>query len=107
MNNTMRRESHYTHYTPLYSIHKIHDNDWELLIWFASLKKIENFINLFIVVWDSTSINYLPLSKRFASETNRLIGILKVFSNGTYHKTLSDYRDCRLNKDNKLRSNLV
>src|SRR5687767_2945279 len=65
-------------------LEEIHRNDWKLFMWFASLKKYDNYVYLFIVVWDAISIdpkndsvdNVAERSKEFNEE----IGLMKNYS---------------------------
>ncbi len=98
-------------------------------MWLASLKKFDNYIYLFIIVWNAISFNPnnndnfdndIERSKR-SEEFNEEIGLMKnynedLFANNVineqefneYSSLLDEYRDCRYNNfeaRNKLSSN--
>ncbi|GBC08156.1 hypothetical protein RclHR1_07930013 [Rhizophagus clarus] len=106
---------HYRFYDRLGSIHNY---DWKIFMWLASLKEIENLVYLFIIVWNAISLKHkysARLSNEFANETDQMIRLigelasLRALSNErkvTIRKTLIDYKECRLNGKNSVRNNL-
>ncbi|GBC08146.1 hypothetical protein RclHR1_07930003 [Rhizophagus clarus] len=99
--------------TPLYSLNTVNALDWKLFMWFASLETVENYVCLFIVVWDAIPVrNNVKFSGELREETNNLIQILKKLniSRGNdkdYSKILDDYQNFRFLNNQSLRQNLV
>jgi hypothetical protein len=99
--------------TPLYSLNAVNALDWKLFMWFASLETVENYICLFIVIWDAIPVrNNATFSKEFKEETNNLIQIIKNLNiseanDKNYSKILDDYKNYRYLRDQSLRQNLV
>ncbi|PKK66521.1 hypothetical protein RhiirC2_753327, partial [Rhizophagus irregularis] len=53
-----------------YSLDTVSDNNWQLFMWFASLETVENYICLFILVWDVIPVrNSAQFSKELREET--------------------------------------
>ncbi|CAG8610118.1 12659_t:CDS:2 [Funneliformis mosseae] len=90
----------------IYALETIHSIDWKLFRWLASLQKVENFIYLFIVIWNSTSLRDNPqILQEFINDTNNLIEsnikILAVPENRALSKKLANNAWAEL-EDNKL-----
>ncbi|PKY56684.1 hypothetical protein RhiirA4_411324, partial [Rhizophagus irregularis] len=74
---------------------------WKLFMWFASLETVENYVCLFILVWDFIPVRNSPtFSKELREETNNLIQIIKELNiskenDENYSKMLDDYKDYR------------
>ncbi|PKC15667.1 hypothetical protein RhiirA5_348780, partial [Rhizophagus irregularis] len=47
-----------------YSLEVVHENNWQLFMWFASLETVENYICLFILVWDVIPVRNSPTFTR-------------------------------------------
>ncbi|CAB4438825.1 unnamed protein product [Rhizophagus irregularis] len=98
---------------PLYSINTINALDWQLLMWFASLETVENYIYLFIVIWDGMPVRDRPqFSRELREETDNLIQIIKELNiskknDKNYPKMLDDYKDYRFLSNQAPRQNLV
>ncbi|GBC41225.2 hypothetical protein GLOIN_2v1698514 [Rhizophagus irregularis DAOM 181602=DAOM 197198] len=61
-----------------YSLNTVSDNNWQLFMWFASLETVENYICLFILVWDGIPVrNSAQFTKQLKEETDNLIQIIK------------------------------
>ncbi|RGB33348.1 hypothetical protein C1646_704628 [Rhizophagus diaphanus] len=95
------------------SLSSVHNYDWKMFMWLASLKEIENLIYLFIIVWNAISLRNQHSSERLTKdlvdETHNMIQLieelasLKALSNErkvTIIKTLDDYKECRINDRN-------
>src|SRR3954447_11324515 len=61
--------------TPHYSLEEVHKSDWGLFVWLASLVKIEIYIHLFVVVWDSISLQ--SNTQEYCDETDKMIQSIK------------------------------
>src|SRR3954447_10927297 len=83
--------------TPLYSLDTVNKLDWELFMLLASLEAVENYIYLFIVIWDTIPVrDNAELSKEFMEETNNIIQIIEELNISTdYSKILDSYKDYR------------
>ncbi|CAB4494374.1 unnamed protein product [Rhizophagus irregularis] len=96
-----------------YSLDTVSDNNWQLFMWFASLERVENYICLFILVWDGIPVrNSALFSKELREETDNLIQIIKDLNisgenNKNYSKMLVDYKDYRFLTEQNFRQNLV
>ncbi|CAB4381774.1 unnamed protein product [Rhizophagus irregularis] len=96
-----------------YSLNTVSDNNWQLFMWFASLETVENYICLFILVWDTIPVrNSAQYSKQLKEETDNLIQIIKELNfskenDKNYSKMLDDYKDFRFISDQNFRQNLV
>ncbi|CAI2169095.1 5874_t:CDS:2 [Funneliformis geosporum] len=60
---------------PLYTLECFSYVEWKLIRWLASLKNVENLIYLFIVIWNSVSLqsNEQILLHEFNKETNKMV----------------------------------
>jgi hypothetical protein len=98
--------------TPLYSLDKIHVLDWKALMWFASLENAENYVSLFIVIWDAIDGTEFSI-REYKEEITRMIQIFEnLRTNNTNYlncsKILTEYKNCRCNNNNtELRKILV
>ncbi|CAB4421905.1 unnamed protein product [Rhizophagus irregularis] len=96
-----------------YSLNTVSDNNWQLFMWFASLETVENYICLFILVWECIPVrNSAQYSKQLKEETDNLIQIIKELNiskenDKNYSKMLDDYKDYRFISEQKFRQNLV
>jgi hypothetical protein len=79
--------------SPLYSLDKVHLLDWKLFMWFASLKKVENYVYLFIVIWDAIDGD----DEFFKDEITSMIQIIEGLEgkHTNYFKILNDYKNTR------------
>src|SRR5688572_12665232 len=97
---------------PLYSLDKIDNFDWKLLMLLASLEKVESYIYLFIVIWNTIPVrNNAEFSSEFDKETSEMIQIIEKLNisgaNDTdYSKVLDNYRNYRYNNQD-LRQKIV
>ncbi|RGB41355.1 hypothetical protein C1646_685575 [Rhizophagus diaphanus] len=82
-------------------------------MWFASLETVENYICLFILVWDVIPVrNSATYSKELREETDNLIQIIKELNiskenDKNYSKILDDYKGYRFLSSQTFRQNLV
>ncbi|GBC08149.1 hypothetical protein RclHR1_07930006 [Rhizophagus clarus] len=86
--------------TPSCSLEKVHETNWQLFMWFASLEKVESYVCLFIVSWDV--VNNAELStKEFEEEITTMIQMIEnLGANYTnYSMILNNYKNCRYNND--------
>ncbi|RIA83509.1 hypothetical protein C1645_833726 [Glomus cerebriforme] len=94
-----------------------YNDDWKLFIWITSIKRIENYIYFFIIIWNYFLIfdEYIENSKNFNEETDQMKSYIEdLFTNSVINKQelekycslLQDYRDYRYN-DIKAMRNLV
>ncbi|PKY52335.1 hypothetical protein RhiirA4_447216 [Rhizophagus irregularis] len=96
-----------------YSLNTVSDNNWQLFMWFASLETVENYICLFILVWDVIPVrNSAQFSKELREETDNLIQIIKELNiskenDKNYSKMLDDYKGYRYLSGQTFRQNLV
>ncbi|EXX65251.1 uncharacterized protein OCT59_004844 [Rhizophagus irregularis] len=96
-----------------YSLDTVSDNNWQLFMWFASLETVENYICLFILVWDIIPVrNSAQFSKELREETDNLIQIIKELNiskenDNNYSKMLDDYKGYRFLSSQTFRQNLV
>ncbi|CAB4381860.1 unnamed protein product [Rhizophagus irregularis] len=96
-----------------YSLNTVNDNNWQLLMWFASLETVENYICLFILVWECIPVrNSAQYSKELREETDNLIQIIKELNiseenDKNYSKMLDDYKGYRFLSNQTYRQNLV
>ncbi|PKC55391.1 hypothetical protein RhiirA1_429580, partial [Rhizophagus irregularis] len=73
----------------------------QLFMWFASLETVENYICLFILVWDGIPVrNSTQFTKQLKEETDNLIQIIKELNiskenDKNYSKMLDDYKGYR------------
>ncbi|CAG8534016.1 13635_t:CDS:1 [Funneliformis mosseae] len=88
-------------------IHTYDHYDWKLFMWFGSLKKIENLIHLFIIVWDAIPIESdTDLSIEFNEETSKMVEIIEELNtlgavdDLNFSKFIDDYRNHRYNNPN-------
>ncbi|PKY17898.1 hypothetical protein RhiirB3_404833, partial [Rhizophagus irregularis] len=74
---------------------------WQLFMWFASLETVENYICLFILVWDVIPVRNSPtFTRELKEETDNLIQIIKKLNiseenDKNYSKMLDDYKAYR------------
>ncbi|PKY53657.1 hypothetical protein RhiirA4_409189, partial [Rhizophagus irregularis] len=53
-----------------YSLDTVSENNWQLFMWLASLETVENYICLFILVWDTIPVrNSSQFSRELKEET--------------------------------------
>ncbi|CAB4438871.1 unnamed protein product [Rhizophagus irregularis] len=96
-----------------YSLDVVSENNWQLFMWFASLETIENYICLFILVWDVIPVRNSPqFSRELKEETDNLIQIIKELNiseenDKNYPKMLGDYNNYRFVAEQTFRQNLV
>ncbi|CAB5125325.1 unnamed protein product [Rhizophagus irregularis] len=96
-----------------YSLEVVHENNWQLFMWFASLETVENYICLFILVWDVIPVRNSPtFTRELKEETDNLIQIIKKLNiseenDKNYSKMLDDYKAYRFLTDQNFRQILV
>ncbi|CAB4445614.1 unnamed protein product [Rhizophagus irregularis] len=95
------------------SLDKVNENNWQLFMWFASLETVENYVCLFILVWDVIPVrNSSQFSRELKEETDNLIQIIKELNiskenDKNYSKMLGDYNNYRFVAEQTFRQNLV
>ncbi|EXX76485.1 hypothetical protein RirG_032700 [Rhizophagus irregularis DAOM 197198w] len=111
--STQDREFVKNHGKNDYSLEVVHENNWQLFMWFASLETVENYICLFILVWDVIPVrNSQQFTRELKEETDSLIQIIKELNiskenDKNYSKMLEDYNNYRFFADEIHRQNLV
>ncbi|RGB22522.1 hypothetical protein C1646_730416 [Rhizophagus diaphanus] len=96
-----------------YSLDKVSENNWQLFMWLASLETVENYLCLFILVWECIPVrNSAQYSKELREETDNLIQIIKELNiseenDKNYSKMLDDYKGYRFISNKTFRQNLV
>ncbi|POG61147.1 hypothetical protein GLOIN_2v1706311 [Rhizophagus irregularis DAOM 181602=DAOM 197198] len=99
---TQDREFVINHSKIEYSLDTVSENNWQLFMWLASLETVENYICLFILVWDTIPVrNSAQFSKELREETDNLIQIIKELNiseenDKNYSKMLDDYKEKEL-----------
>ncbi|CAG8485768.1 5119_t:CDS:1 [Funneliformis caledonium] len=103
--------------TQIYALETIHSLDWKLFRWLASLQKVENFIYLFIVIWNSTSLRDNPqISQEFINDTKNLIESVKELAtfkalhttqSNEYISNLIEYKNSRCAENHALSKKLA
>ncbi|CAB4381830.1 unnamed protein product [Rhizophagus irregularis] len=110
---TQDREFVINHGKIEYSLDTVSENNWQLFMWLASLETVENYICLFILVWDTIPVRNSPqFSKELREETDNLIQIIKELNiseenDKNYSKMLDDYKGYRFLSNKTFRQNLV
>ncbi|CAB5125633.1 unnamed protein product [Rhizophagus irregularis] len=110
---TQDREFVINHGKIEYSLDTVSENNWQLFMWLASLETVENYICLFILVWDTIPVrNSAQFSKELREETDNLIQIIKELNiseenDKNYSKMLDDYKGYRFISEQTFRQNLV
>ncbi|CAI2184963.1 9436_t:CDS:1 [Funneliformis geosporum] len=97
--------------TPLYTLEFIDLFEWKLFRWLASLEKVENFVYLFIVIWDSISLQNPQILQEFIKDTNDMVASIKELAGlkalgstqrGVCISNLIEYKKSRFNDNHGL-----
>src|SRR4051794_29145841 len=79
-NNNNRNNRNHNHHNgqPSHDLENIYHNDWKLFIWISSLKEFENYIYLFIIIWDVVKPrgDKVELFKEFNDEIVKMKGYI-------------------------------
>ncbi|CAG8576780.1 12463_t:CDS:2 [Funneliformis mosseae] len=103
--------------TPIYTLETVHSLDWKLFRWLASLQKVENFIYLFIVIWNSILLRNNPqILQEFIDDTNNMVESVKELAtlkalhtaqSNVYISNLIEYKNSRCDDNRVLKKRLA
>src|SRR5581483_4432656 len=106
----MDRNTNQFHFKPRsYSWGGDNSLDWKSFMWFVSLEKVENYINLFMLIWNTLPVyNNAEFSRKFEEETIVMIQIIEELGiSKSYSEILDNYRNSRYNNNPDSRRNFI